>query len=124
MGVKSFFKKLPGRIWKGVKIGVPIAAQFGIPIPAIGIIRAGIIGVEAIRGPGGGKDKAVLLLQTILPALQKQGINLGPQKVMLITELLLAPETNNLTGEDSEWTLDLEEAVKQYKRGQTAYPGK
>jgi hypothetical protein len=102
MGLGSFFKKLPGRIWQGAKVVVPLASMLGIPIPALPLIKAGML----IAEQRGGKQKMEVALEEILPALEQAGIELPVRKVRLAIELMLDPETNGLPGENSVWTFE------------------
>lgn len=103
MGIRSFFKKLPGRIWTGAKVVVPIVSMLGIPFPALPIIKAGM----RIAEQRGGKQKMEVALEEIFPALEAAGIDLPVKKVRLAIELMLEPSTNGLPGDDSVWTFDV-----------------
>ena len=118
MSVGSFLKKIPGRAWRGTKVGLKyaktgslLADRLGIPIPYIGILKAGI----AIQEATGGRNKLEQAVELILPALHDAGLNvpgLG-YKVAAAINLLLDPDTNGLPDGDAVWTFDVKEAAKE-----------
>ena len=117
MNVKSFFKKFPGRVWRGTKVGLRyaktgslLADRLGIPIPYIGILKAGI----AIQEATGGKDKLDRAVELILPALGDAGLKVPglAYKVRAAIHVLLDPDTNGLPDGDAVWTFDAKEAAK------------
>ncbi len=116
MGLGKFFKKLPGRVYRGTKVGLRyaktgsmIADRLGIPIPYIGLIKAGV----AISEARGGKNKLEQALHLILPALRDAGVNLPVYKINAAVEILLDPDTNGLPDEDAVWTFDVGEEAKK-----------
>ena len=106
MSIGSFFKKLPGRLWTGAQIGIPIAAQFGLGavVPYLSVIQLGM----RIAQERGGKDKMEIALAEILPALRKDGVDLPIKDIKLAIEILHNKATNGLPGDDSVWTFDTE----------------
>ncbi len=117
MSVGSFIKKIPGRLYRGTKIGLRyaktgslLADRLGIPIPYIGILKAGI----AIQEATGGKDKLDRAVELILPALHDAGLNVPglAYKVRAAINVLLDPDTNGLPDGDAVWTFDAKEASK------------
>ncbi|GAG50439.1 unnamed protein product [marine sediment metagenome] len=107
MSIGSFFKKLPGRVWTGAQIGLPIANQFGLGavVPFLPLITAGM---RVAQGRGI-KNRMEVALADILPALRKAGVDLPVKDVKLAIEIMLNKATNGLPGEDSVWTFDTEE---------------
>ena len=106
MRIGSFFKKLPGRLWTGAQIGIPIAAQFGLGavVPWLPLITAGM---RVAQGRGI-KDRMQVALADILPALKLAGVKLPISDIKMAIEVLHRTETNGLPGEDSVWTFDTE----------------
>lgn len=102
MSIGSFFKKLPGRVWTGVKVGVPIASQFGLGavVPWLPLIEAGM----HVANRSGTKEKMEAALSYVLPALAKAGVKIPVKDIKLAIEIKLNKDTNDLPGEDSVWT--------------------
>jgi hypothetical protein len=118
MSFGSFWKKFPGRVYRGTKVGLKyaktgslLADRLGIPIPYIGLVKAAV----AIQEARGGKDKLRNAVELVLPALHDAGLNVPglAYKVSAAIHVLLDPDTNGLPDGDAVWTFDAKEAAKE-----------